>query len=121
MLIISTKREFEFDKNTRILKVKAVSEDTFTLSQVKNIYEDEKNKLAQANAILDKFKEMKSNLIKISKQPRLEETIKTLLVFIPNINFPSMENIDKTIKFYDEQQKKLQQDLDELKKYVDLE
>ena len=115
-----TSRQFNFNKNTRILKVRALSEDEFTLEQVKNIYEDEKNKLAQAVAMLERFKAMKSNLIKISKQPRLKEMIETLIVFIPNIQFPSMENIDKTIIFYEDQRKKLQQDLDELKQYVDL-
>ena len=114
-----TSRTFEFNDKNKILKVRALSEDTFTLSQVKSIYEDEKNKLANAIAMLDKFKAMKSTLIKISKQPRLKEMIETLIVFIPNIQFPSMENIDKTIIFYEDQRKKLQQDLDELKQYVD--
>jgi len=112
-------RKFEFDEKTKILRVKAVTDETFTLDQIKNIYTDLETKLKQSDEMLKRFKSMKVILLKLQKQPRLKEILEMLVVFMSQIQIPSMENVDKTIKFYAESKIKLEQDMKELKQYYD--
>ena len=111
---MTTSRELSWDKDTQLLKVKAVTEDVFKKEQVKAIYSDLQAKLKQANTMLNKFKDIEFALKKMEKEPRLKEIIEIVLSFLENAQMPDKEAIEKTINYWKDSKIKLEKDISDL-------
>jgi len=116
---MTVERILDFDESSKILKVKAVTQDTFSEEQVKSIYRDIEAKLKNAEKSFSHFKDVKLALKMISTDNRLREAVETMMLFIPNAGeIPDMESTEKALKYWRETKKQLEKDLEQLKPFV---
>jgi len=118
---MTTERKLKFDEKTQLLNVEAVTKDSFSKEQVKNIYHDLEAKKANAEKMLAGFSELKFALIKVSKEPRLKEIIETILTiskFVKDGNLPDMETVEKSVKYWKETKEAIDKDMESLKPII---
>ena len=116
---MTTERIFEFDENTKLLKVEAITKDNFTQEQIKNIYSDLKARLEQADISLKKLEEQRFALNKIEKEPRTKDLIEIISSFV-ELKIPPMESVEKAIKYWKEAKENIEQDMRQLSSYVEI-
>ena len=116
---MSVQRTLEYDEATKLLKVKAITDDIFSFEQIKNISTDIHAKLKQVDKNLERFKTLKITLINIEKDSRLKELIEVIKCLMPEVQVPDMVGVESVLKNLNEQKVQFTKDLDQLKPYLE--
>jgi len=116
---MTTERVFKYDENTKLLNVRAISDDNFSREQLKDIFLSVKSQLDNAEKMIKKFEEIKIAKTNMTNQSRMKELIETVMIFVPQMQIPDDESVSKTLKYWKEQKEKLEKDIKELEVFVD--
>lgn len=116
-----TERVFKYDDNTKLLNVRAISDDSFSKEQLKDIFLSVKAQLDNADKMIKKFDDIKLAKTNMSNQPRMKELLETVMIFVPQMQIPDDESVAKTLKYWKEQKEKLEKDIKELEQFVEKE
>ena len=114
---MTVERTLEYDEATKLLKVRAINEDSLTMQQVKDIYADLDGKLKNAEAALKQFKDVEFALKKMDSEPRLKEIVEVISKFA-QLRIPEAEGLKRSVKFYEEQIAQLNKDINQLKPFL---
>lgn len=115
---MTVERSFIYNKDKKMLFVQAITRDEFTDEQVKTVVSDLKGQLDNANKSIEKYDKLKWSFKKIDTEPRTKELVEIVFDFLPQVQLPDRESIDKTLKYWTEQKIRIESDLKELEQYV---
>lgn len=110
---MAVNRTIEYDSATKLIKAKALTEDTFSVEQVRNILTNSQNQLKTIDSQIKKHKTMEFAVKRLKEDARLKEVVDVLGVFM-QAEIPDLEAVRASLKFQEEQKAQLEKDIIQL-------